>query len=49
MIFRRYGRGAAHIVLSELAWVLLWYCPTVLMGWLSAGEDLGWFVADPTA
>jgi O-antigen/teichoic acid export membrane protein len=36
---------AAPIGLSHLAWALQWYCATVLMGLLAAGEELGWFAA----
>jgi O-antigen/teichoic acid export membrane protein len=38
-------RQAAPIGLSHLAWALLWYFTTVLMGWLAADEELGWFGA----
>jgi len=36
-------RNSAPIGLSHLAWALQWYFATVLMGWLVAGDELGWF------
>lgn len=38
-------RKAAPIGLSELAWVVMWYSGTVLLGLLVGGESLGWFGA----
>ncbi len=35
----------APIGLSHLAWALLWYFATVLMGWLAPAEEVGWFGA----
>jgi PST family polysaccharide transporter len=37
--------SAAPIGLSHLAWAFQWYFATVLMGWLAAGEQVGWFGA----
>jgi O-antigen/teichoic acid export membrane protein len=38
-------RQSAPIGLSHLAWAMLWYFATMLMGWLAEGEELGWFGA----
>jgi PST family polysaccharide transporter len=38
-------RHSAPIGLSHLAWALQWYFATVLMGWLAADKELGWFGA----
>lgn len=44
-VFWDHLRKAAPIGLSELAWASKWYCATVLLGLLVAGEALGWFAA----
>ncbi|MGC4055083.1 MAG: oligosaccharide flippase family protein [Paludibaculum sp.] len=38
-------RTAAPIGLSEFAWALLWHLPTVILGFLTTGDSLGWFGA----
>jgi O-antigen/teichoic acid export membrane protein len=38
-------RNASPIGLSELAWAFMWYFCTVLLGFLSPDQSLGWFGA----
>jgi len=38
-------RHSAPIGLSELAWAFMWYSCTVLLGFLSPDQSLGWFGA----
>lgn len=44
-LLKHHLRTAAPIGFSEFAWALLWHLPTVILGFLTTGESLGWFGA----